>query len=280
MTKRAISIDFGGTSTDVILTDDKRIVSMQSMISPPCLDALYLTRILEQFPPSSSRFERIIVTGGLSHQLPASVNHIPLTKINEIEAIGRGGLFLAQRARALVVSLGTGTAIVSTHMSAAKHIIGTGLGGGTIMGLGHALLAIDDFQRLEHLAQNGDASTVDLSVGDIVGNAVQKLPPKSTAANFGKLCHARRRPAKRDIARAIFTLVGQSIATLALMTARVGQRQPIVVIGRTAESALLRSIMCDVSDLFGGEFIFPSSARYGAALGASLVAGIPIKLPK
>jgi len=66
-------------------------------------------------------------------------------KIPEFESIAKGGKFLSQEERGLVISLGTGTAMVIFDGCDWEHIRGTGLGGGTFMGLGKALLQTENF---------------------------------------------------------------------------------------------------------------------------------------
>ena len=52
-----------------------------------------------------------------------------------MRAIGRGGLALAHLESALVTSAGSGTACVAATMAGSHHVTGTGVGGGTLVGL-------------------------------------------------------------------------------------------------------------------------------------------------
>ena len=56
-------------------------------------------------------------------------------KVDEFHAIGKGGLFLTGLTRAIIVSMGTGTAFIIADQNGEKHIGGTGIGGGTLLGL-------------------------------------------------------------------------------------------------------------------------------------------------
>ena len=78
---------------------------------------------------------------------------LPVTKVNEFDAIGIGGTSLAGKENALVVSLGTGTAIVSVTGDKITHVSGTGLGGGTLRGLSRHMLGVSSLETLEAMAR-------------------------------------------------------------------------------------------------------------------------------
>ena len=68
-----------------------------------------------------------------------------------------------QEDRALVVSLGTGTAIVSVNGDKIDHVSGTGVGGGTLLGLAKHMLGVSTIETLEAMARRGDLQRVDLT---------------------------------------------------------------------------------------------------------------------
>ena len=134
-----------------------------------------------------------------------------MIKVNEFSAIGIGGTSLAKKDRALVVSLGTGTAIVSVNGAKIDHVSGTGLGGGTLRGLSKHMLGVSTFETLEKLAERGDLSRVDLTVRDIAGGAIGELPPGTTASNFGKISADAT---AEDKALAIMNMIVEVISVL------------------------------------------------------------------
>ena len=81
-------------------------------------------------------------TGAGSRALDDKLFGRPVVKVNEFTAIGVGGTSLAGKERALVVSLGTGTAIVSVNQAEIRHVSGTGVGGGTLLGLAKHMLGV------------------------------------------------------------------------------------------------------------------------------------------
>ena len=59
-----------------------------------------------------------------------------------------------------VVSLGTGTAIVSVEKDGIRHFSGTGVGGGTLLGLSKHMLGVSRLDTLEAMASRGVATPV------------------------------------------------------------------------------------------------------------------------
>lgn len=100
----------------------------------------------------------------------------------------------------LLVNIGSGVSMIKVSGPRQfERIGGTSLGGGTLWGLLSLLTGARSFEDMLRLAQNGDNSTVDLLVGDIYGQAYNKIGLKSThiASSFGKV-YKRKRAAERD----------------------------------------------------------------------------------
>jgi type II pantothenate kinase len=85
--------------------------------------------------------------------------------IPEIESIGLGGAALADCETCLVISMGTGSAMVYVDQGAAKHVGGTGVGGGTIKGLATLICGTDNVHRVEELALKGSATGMNMTIG-------------------------------------------------------------------------------------------------------------------
>ena len=98
-----------------------------------------------------------------------------------------------------------------------EHLGGTGIGGGTLVGLSNAVLNVRDIKNLVKLAQKGDLRRVDLAIGDITTNAVSNLPFDATASNFGKLSELAT---PEDIALGLLNLVYQTVGMLAASASR------------------------------------------------------------
>lgn len=100
----------------------------------------------------------------------------------------------------LLVNIGSGVSMIKVSGPRQyERIGGTSLGGGTLWGLLSLLTGARSFDDMLRLAENGDNSTVDLLVGDIYGQAYNKIGLKSThiASSFGKV-YKMKRTAERD----------------------------------------------------------------------------------
>ena len=179
-----------------------------------------LESLLGELQIDARRLAWIAVTGGRYRQLPAVLGNTPLVGITEVEAIGRGGLHLAQMAQALVVSAGSGTAMVAARPERYSHVTGSAVGGGTLLGLGRLLLNTVDPWKIDALAQDGDANRADLTLIEATGGQVGKLPSDANAVNFGRLAQQVVDLRPEDIAAALVRLVGQVIAVIAIRRER------------------------------------------------------------
>jgi hypothetical protein len=64
--------------------------------------------------------------------------------------------------------MGTGTALVHAKRGGEmRYLGGTGVGGGTIMGLSRLLLQAESIEHIADYAETGDLSKIDLRIGDL-----------------------------------------------------------------------------------------------------------------
>ncbi|MEG2054251.1 MAG: pantothenate kinase, partial [Oscillospiraceae bacterium] len=185
-----IGIDVGGSTTKIVgYTENLTEVGFLCVTAKDPVTSVYgaLGRFVSENTLSLTDIAHIILTGvGASH-FEGDIYNIATTRVTEFEAIGRGGLHLAGKDKALVVSMGTGTAFVRADKNEIKHIGGSGVGGGTLIGLCGKLAGCTNFDSIVTLANDADLQKVDLTVGDISKNSIGKLDAAVTASNFGKL---------------------------------------------------------------------------------------------
>jgi type II pantothenate kinase len=266
-----IGIDLGGSSTKAVALDRGTIVGNTVVpTTEPLASAIgAMGTLLTELGKQLGDIEILAVCGGKSTALPSNILGSKVRKVDEIRAIGLGGTFLSRKERALVVSMGTGTAIVAAREGgrSIEHIGGTGIGGGSLIGLSRRLLNTSDIQLIESLAQKGDLTEVNLRVGDVVGGPIGKLNPDATASNFGGL---RDDATSADIAAGILDMIGEVIGMLAVISARATDLEgDIVLVGRlTKMEPLVRYIM-KTGQMFGVEMLVPELAEYCAAVGAA-----------
>jgi type II pantothenate kinase len=242
-----LAIDLGGSSAKALSLNPFEVQLKQSEDGQRDLDYL-----ISLFPDA----RKVAVTGGKSRLLDGK-----FTRIDEITAIGKGGLYLSKLESAVVVSIGTGTAVVNAGKKI-KHLGGTAVGGGTLVGLGKIILGISDPVKLEELASKGDANKVDLTVGDICGGPVGIIPADATASNFAKVTKTSE-PA--DIAAALHRMVAQ---TIGLVSHFASQGNNIVFIGQPTKNDLLKKEITETLKLFNRTAVFPDKSEYGTAIGA------------
>jgi type II pantothenate kinase len=189
--------------------------------------------------------------------------------VDEFLAIGLGGQKLTGLSEAIIISMGTGTALVSARGGSIRHIGGTGMGGGTLLGLSQLTLNVRDFDHVVALARDGDLSKIDLTVGDISKKGVSMLPADSTASNFGKI---NELATKADIALGIVNVVFQSIGMLAVFACRADGLSDVILTGNLTLIPQARQIFDIMSRIFGVNFIIPDHAEYSTAIGAAFAA--------
>jgi type II pantothenate kinase len=227
---------------------------------------------------------RFVVTGGQSAKLPDEMDGVPVVKVHEVDAIGRGGLLLAKRARivptpreALVVSCGTGTAMIAVRKDGCKHSGGTAVGGGTLLGLGRLLLGATQAQDMDALAQEGNPANVDLTLIEATGGEFGKLPPDATAVNFGKLAgDTALAPSRADLAAALVTMIAQTIALIAINTAKHESLETIILVGRLASLPSIQAQLFRTAGFYQANFVTPEQGGYAPLYGAiDAVSGSP-----
>lgn len=168
------------------------------------------------------------------------------------------------------MSAGTGTAIVAVYDNGrrVKHVCGTGVGGGTIIGLSRTLLKTEDFSIIEKMALRGNVSNVDLTVGDIVGGPIGIVPADVTASNLAKL---KENSNLNDVAAGIVNMVSQTIGVIAAMAAKAcNLERSIVIVGTLAKSKIVAETICEAARLFGASASVPNNCEFSTAAGAAV----------
>jgi len=267
-----IGIDIGGSTTQGILLKNGNIRGFTSIQASDELASAAgcLGKILNINRIEIGKVKLVAATGGGSRKrLSKKILGIPVKKVDEVKAMGLGGLNLTRKNKCFVVSIGTGTAMVAVKDNGKfiKHAGGTGIGGGTLKGLFKLLLNKDDINNLELLAKKGDLKKVDLMVKDIVGTGIGKLSGSATAANFAKLADDTE---KRDIALGLINMVAEVVGTLSVFAARnYGLERDIVFVGKVTKNRTLMKKLRYVVRIFGGRAVVPKNAEFATAIGAA-----------
>ena len=276
-TQSQAAIDFGISNTDIVaFVDGDWRRWTQPYTGHP--DIAGVRAILAKGGLDLADLAWLGVTGGRHRLLPESLGDCAVIGVGEVEAIGRGGQAIAAREgkmdapTLLVVSAGSGTAMVRATGHHYSHLTGTAVGGGTMLGLGRLLLNTVDPTEIDRLAQTGNPNGVDLSLADVITGPIGTLPAAATAVNFGRLAREELVPSRADLAASIVTLVGQTIALIAVNAARSIQTEHVVIIGHMLDMPSMCKVFTGVGAFYGQTFYMPPDAGYATALGALLVA--------
>jgi type II pantothenate kinase len=266
---KIVGIDVGGSTTKIVGYDRKQLFSPLLVKANDPVASIYgaFGRFLSENKLELSQIDRIMVTGVGSTFINEKIFGIPTHKVNEFMAIGLGGLFLSKLDRAIIVSMGTGTAYVMSDKDKAYHIGGTGVGGGTLLGLSNRMLNIRNFSDIVDMAKDGDLKHIDLSIGDISHDKVNGLPNDTTASNFGKIIDLAT---KADIALGIINLVFQTIGMMAVFASRNEKVNDVVMTGNLTNVPQGRMIFDGLTSLFGTVFHIPDHAEFATAVGAAM----------
>ncbi len=259
-----IGIDVGGTNTHGVVLESGRILRKCAVEGNTPSHARKCFNCLSK--GIGSKPVRICVTGGNARKLKKSDFGMPFRAVSEIGSIGRGGMHLSKRKNVFVVSMGTGTAFVSVRNGVSMHIGGTGVGGGTIEGLSRIMLSMTPGQAEKAAGKTG--SHVDLTVKDIVGRGIGRIPASATAANFGRVSG---RPSKAAISSSMLKMIGESVGVASYFAARtVSQEKSMLLCGRVAINGTVKKRILYTIGMFGGRASVPKDAEYCAAIGAAL----------
>lgn len=267
-----IGIDVGGSTTKIVgMRTGGELISTMMVKAYDQLTSLYgaLGNYMDTNGLSLSSVERIYITGVGSSFLSGNIYGIPTQRVEEFSAIGRGGLWLTGKKEAIIISMGTGTAFVHADGSSFTHVGGSGVGGGTLLGLGQRLTSAKDFESFSRLAERGDLGKVDLTIGAITKADIPTLHPETTAANFANIASEAT---ESDLALGLVNMVLQTIFTLGIFAAR-GAGMPEGSIVLTGSLTILKQIEPTIkafSALYPNEFTVPEHAMFATAIGAAL----------
>ena len=210
---------------------------------------------------------RIYLTGVGASFIDEQIYGIETCKVAEFNAIGRGALNLTGLDEALVISMGTGTAFVKATKDEVTHLGGSGVGGGTIIGLASQMLGKRHVDSILALAENGNLRNIDLSVSDILNSEVNTLPFDLTASNFGKM---KSTASDSDIALGIINMIFETAGMMAVFALKNETIKDVVITGSLAEFPQAKTVLQQFNEIKGLNFIIPENAVFATAIGATV----------
>lgn len=267
-----IGIDMGGSSVKLIAADENmNIVSKAVYPSDDSRDTLDNKVKAMVNNTENAEIIGIAATGVGAAVIGDSLMGVPVRYFTEFESFGRGGQHLSGKSKALIVSMGTGTAFVRADGESYTHLGGSGVGGGTLAGLMTLITGNCDNSTVNSMISAGDTTVVDLTVGDITKGDCGGLAPYVTAANFGKKNLSKGCVDNNHIAAGLANMVFQTAGVMAALCCKGTDLDCAVFTGAMAGIPFGAEILKGVAGLHDTEFIIPENGVYSGALGAVLL---------
>ena len=271
-----IGIDVGGSTTKIVGFRDSENMTPDTLIDPlfvratDPLTSLYgaFGKFTDENSLALSDIECVMVTGVGSTFIEKPIYSLPCMHVSEFDSVGLGGRYLSGLDRAVVASLGTGTALVYADSKGSPvYLGGTGVGGGTLLGLSKKLLGTDKIEDIDELAKNGNIENIDLFVGNMTKKNLEGMSAKLTASNFGNISGFAT---PSDIALGLFNMVYETIAMMSIFASRSYNVSDIVLTGNLTTASPAKRIFASLSDYFGLNFMIPPKSQFGTVIGAAL----------
>ena len=275
--RTVIGIDIGGSTTKIVgfrsNGKERTLIEPMFVRATDAITSVYgaFGKFTMENDISLEKIDRVLMTGVGSSFISKPLYSLKCEKVSEFESVGRGGLYLSGLDDAIVVSMGTGTALIHAQRNGdtirTDYLGGTGVGGGTLLGLSRQMLGVDTVEHLEQLAMTGDLSKVDLHIGDISGDKNFQIKSDITASNFGKLSDIAT---QNDIALGIANMVAETIAMLSVFAARSYGLRDVVLTGNLTALEPITRVFDSMEANFGIRFIKPERAQFATVIGAAL----------
>ncbi len=276
--RNVIGIDVGGSTTKIVGFKQRNGL-ISELISPLLVRATDpITSIYGAFGRFTSQnslalddIDKVMVTGVGATHMQQPIYNLTCQTVPEFSAVGLGGLYLSGLDDAIIVSMGTGTALVHAkkegNSTKIDYLGGTGVGGGTLLGLTRKMTGVDTIEHIEELCKDGNLDKVDLRVKDISKNAKYTgVNEDLTAANFGKLSDMAT---NADIALGVANMVAETVAMMSVFAAKGHNIKDVVIIGNLTNIEAVRKVFNNLTS-FGINFIIPENSSFGTVIGAAL----------
>ncbi len=266
-----IGIDTGGTLTKLAYINEQQELTLTVF---PSTEMQLVKEWLEKHP----QVEGIGLTGGRTEQLRDVLKTMrSIEYIVEFEATLKGVRYLLEKEghafdQSIITNIGTGTSIHYMDGNTHERVGGTGVGGGTLIGLSTIMTGISNFDTIKENASKGNREGIDLLVKDIYQGMDTPIDGNLTASNFGKVGITDKHEfAQHDVLATTQGLVGEVITTLSIQLAKQHNADYIVYIGSTLiDNEQLKKVIEKYTILKKHKPVFLKDCGYSGAIGALL----------
>ena len=266
-----LGLDVGTSTTKIAAVNDRKEVLMTRRIqASDQLTSVFgaIGGLLYELELKAEAVDGLVMTGMGSTFVKGRPFDLVTDRVLEFEALGRGGLFLGGLDRAVIASLGTGSTLIWSDEKGSRHVGGSAVGGGTLVGLSSRLFGVSDAVRISEMAEKGNLRNVDWNMVDITLEDVPTLPDYATASNLGRM---KPEATDADVALGLLNMIYQTAGTMAVYACRIEGCQDVVVTGSLASLKLASLLIGRVGELYHVNFIIPKQAAFATAIGAALI---------
>lgn len=265
-----IGIDIGGSTTKIVGFDsNKNLIAPMFVTADDPITSVYgaFGKFTAINGLGLDDIDKVMITGVGSSYITKSIYGLNCIHTPEFNSIGLGGLYLSGLNEAIIVSLGTGTALVhATKDKAPEYLGGTGVGGGTLVGLSNKMLGLTKIDSIDEIARQGDLGSIDLRISDI-SKKDMGLSSHMTAANFGKISDTAT---NADLAIGLINMVFETVGMISYFAAKQYGLKDIVLTGNLTQISQAKEIFGGLNEMFDMRFVIPENAQYSTVIGAAL----------
>lgn len=275
--RTVIGIDVGGSTTKIVGIrydgDNMELIEPMLVRATDAITSVYgaFGKFTMQNNLRLEDIDRVLMTGVGASFIDKPLYSLSCEKVSEFNAVGNGGIYLSGLDEAIVVSMGTGTAIMHAKneggKTVTKYLGGTGVGGGTLLGLSRRMIGVDTVEHFEQLCESGNLDNVDLRIKDMSSDDTFQINQDMTASNFGKLSDIAT---QSDVALGIANMVGETIAMMAVFAARSYGIKKVVLTGNLTAIDAVAKVFEGLEAMFGIQFIIPEKSQFATVIGAAL----------
>ena len=274
--KIVIGIDVGGSTTKIVGIredcDKLSLITPQIVKANDPVTATYgaFGKFTDENEIAISDISKVVMTGVGSSYVKGRLYGIDCCRVPEFDCIGRGGIYLSGLDNAVVVSMGTGTAIVNAEKNGKmEYLGGTGVGGGTLLGLSKLLIGAEDVDTIAGVATDGDLANVDLRIKDLTAKE-HELNADMTAANFGNVSEIAT---KGDVAAGVLNLIYETVGMVSIFASRSRNVKDIVLTGNLTRLDSCARKFEEFNGMgYGVNFVIPKMSEFSTVIGCALSA--------
>lgn len=255
-----IGIDIGTSTTKIVEYKNEKIENKIII-----RDGFFKEKLEKFINEKQINVEKIVFTGIGADKVKLEEYDVPVKIVDEFSAIAKGGLLLAEKEKALIVSVGTGTAFIEVTENGAKHLGGTGVGAGTLFNICNKMLGVKNFDEIVSLAEKGKIEKIDLRIGDITNSDIPTLPLDLTLSNFGKF---EENSKKEDIVIGLINMIFEVIGMMAVFITSKSDIKEVVLVGNITVIPGVRYVLDRIEKVQNIKFIVPENTEFAVVLGA------------